>query len=119
MEKQKDKSNASEALRKIKEAEEKANKIVREAQDITSVQIIQDALEEARQIREKAVEEARKNGQVKRAAIIQKAKAEADRITLQAEQEMSALRRRTENQLEEAATKVAAKIRIFLTKGNL
>lgn len=114
-----EKSKALEALQKIKEAEEEAKKIVQEAQDTTSVQIIQDAQDQASQIKENALEEARKNGQVKRATIIQKAKAEAEEITLQAAQEKSALRKKTENQLEEAVTKVAEKIQDFFTKGVL
>ena len=119
MDNEPEKSDVLEALQKIKIAEKDAKKIVQDAQEITSVQIVQDAQEEAKQIREKAVEDARKNGQVRRATIIQKAKAEADQITLQAEQEMAVLRQRTENQLEEAVIKVAEKIRIFLTKGTL
>ena len=110
---------ALEALQKIKEAEKEAKKSVQEAQETTSVQIIQDAQEEARQIKESALEEARKNGQVRRATIIQKAKAEAEEITHQTEQEKTALRQRTEGQIEEAIIKVAEKIRNFLTKGVL
>ena len=114
-----EKSNALEALQKIKEAEEEARRTIQEAKDTTSVQIIQDAQEEARQIKDSAVEEARKNGQVKRATIIQKAKAEAKEITSQAEQEMSVLRQSTEGQLEHAVEKVAEKIQDFLKKGGL
>jgi V/A-type H+-transporting ATPase subunit G/H len=114
-----EKSKALEALQKIKEAEEEARKIVREAQDTTSVQIIQDAQDQAQQIKENALEEARRSGQVKRATIIQKAKAEAEEITLQAEQEKSALRQKTESQLEDAVAKVAEKIQDFFTKGVL
>ena len=112
-----EKSKASVALQKIKDAEEEAKKIVHHAQETTSVQIIQSAQEEAKKIRENALEEARKNGQVRRATIIQKAKADAEENTLQTEQEKTALRQRTESQLDEAAIKVAEKIRNFLTKG--
>ena len=114
-----DKSNALEALQKIKKAEEEAKKIIREAHETTSVQIFQDAQDEAEQIKEQALVEARENGQVKRAAIIQKAKAEAEEITNQAEQEKFALQQRTEDQLEDAALKAAEKIRGFLAKGGL
>ena len=119
MDNKQEKSNALEALQKIKEAEEEAKKIVQGAQETTSVQIIQDAQEEAKQIRENALEEARKNGQVKRATIIQKAKAEAEEITHQTEQEKAALRKRTEGQIEEAVIKVSERIRNFIAKGVL
>jgi len=111
-------SNALEALRKIKEAEEEARRMVQDAQDTQSVQIIQDAHEEAKQIRDKALEEARKNGQVRRAAVIQKAKAEAEGITRQAEQEKMALKKKTENQLEDAVGKVAVRIRGLISRGD-
>jgi len=119
MDNEQEKSNALEALQKIKEAEEEAKKTVQEAQETSSVQIIQDAQEEVKQIRESVLEEARKNGRVRRAAIIQKAKAEAEKITHQAEQEKTSLRQKTEGQLEEAVIKVAERIRNFLTKGVL
>lgn len=60
------KSEAFVALEKIKEAEEKARKIVHETREKTALEIIQTAYDEAKKIKKNSLEEARMKAEKKK-----------------------------------------------------
>ena len=118
MKKQPQKGEALEALRKIKQTEEKARGIIKNAREKTALEIMQDANDEARKIKEKQLNDARKGAEEKRKVIVQKALNEAEKIKNKAAEEASAQRKRAEREMPDAITKVANKMRQFLSEGS-
>lgn len=109
-----DKSEALVSLRKIKEAEGEARKLVDEAQKSKASMIIQDAYEEAERIKKNYLAKASKQAEEKRKAIIEKALSEAERIRKKTKEEEEALRRRAESYFPEAIEKARERIRNYL-----
>ena len=109
-----DKSEALVSLRKIKEAEEDARKLVEEAQKSKASMIIQEAYEEAERIKKDYLAKAHRQAEEKGKAIIEKALSEAERIRKKAKEEEEALRRQAELYFPEAVEKARERIRNYL-----
>ncbi len=109
--------DASDALQRIKEAEEKARKIVEKAREETALKIIQEAHEEAEKIKERHLNRARKKADEKRSALIQEATKEAAEIRERAEQEIVSLKKKTEKAMSKAVSQISDRIKHFIEKG--
>ncbi|MGD9345384.1 MAG: hypothetical protein PVH84_05945 [Candidatus Aminicenantes bacterium] len=113
------KNSALDALKKIKEAEVEAKKIVLEAREKTSVKIIDDAHKDAEQIKERILDEARREAQEKKSSIIQKAQDEVKRIAEDAQSEIDRLHKTSVSARSKAVAKVASRIRSAIEEGQL
>jgi vacuolar-type H+-ATPase subunit H len=112
------KSPALEALDRVREAEERAKKIIREAREKISVQIAKEAAEAAEEIKRKSLAEAKKEADARKKAILERAHQEAEAIRAESEAELSALRRQAGSAFEEAVKKAGQRIREFLGGGS-
>jgi vacuolar-type H+-ATPase subunit H len=113
------KSTALEALRKVKEAEERARAIIREAQEKISAQIIKDASEEAEKIKQAQFAQAKEAAEAKKKSVLDEAIKEAEKIRSEAEGEASALRQKAVAFMAEAVKKVTRRIKEFLEGGSV
>ena len=113
------KSEVHVALQKIKEAEDKARHLIRDAQERLAPRIIQEAQEEARKIRESCLARAKKDAEEKKDAIIGRASKEADRIREQAGEEASVLRQKARKAMPRVVEKFGAIIKKYLTEGRI
>ncbi|MFC2170023.1 hypothetical protein ACFLRM_05610 [Acidobacteriota bacterium] len=113
------KSEAHDALQKIRESEEEARRIINGAREETSVQIVQDAYDEAKKIKEQYLSEGRNKAEDKKKTIIQKAAEEADKIRKESEEEAAALVSSSETRKTGAIDNVAEKIKLYLKRENL
>lgn len=113
------KSEAFIALQKIKEAEEKARKIIEDARENKASQIVQDAYEEGRKIKEDLLAKTREEAEKKKKVIIKKAATEAEKIRKKAEAEAEEMSQRIESLMPEAVAKIRVEIRRFLEGGSL
>ncbi len=111
------KKDALDALQRIKEAEEKARKIVQEAREKTVVKIIQDAYDEAEKIKDRHLNRARKKAEERRSAIIQQAAKEAGEIREKAEQEGVSLKKKAEKAMPGAVSQISDRIKHLIEKG--
>jgi vacuolar-type H+-ATPase subunit H len=111
--------DALDALQRIKEAEEKARKIVQQAREKTAVEIIQEAHEEAEKIKDHHLIRARKKAEEKRNAIIQEAAKEADEIREEAEKEIISLTKKAKKAMSGAVSQITERIKHFIEKGEL
>lgn len=114
-----ERSQALEAIEKIKAAEERARAIVREAQDKIAAEILSLAAEEAKRIKEQVLARAKAEAEQEKAAILDEARKEAEGISLRARLEIEALKRRADDAMEEAITQIALKIKEILKEGAL
>ena len=73
-------NDALDALQRIREAEEKARKIVQDARETKAAKIIQDADDEAKKIKERHLNQARQKAEQRKSAIVQRAAKEAGEI---------------------------------------
>ena len=105
------------ALQKIKEAEERARRIIQEAQEITAIQIVQEAHEEARKIRARFLEKAKKKAEEKKKEIVDKAKKERDKIEKDSDREISELVEKTRSRMSDAVKIIGKKVEESLKKG--
>jgi vacuolar-type H+-ATPase subunit H len=112
------KSPALEALDRVREAEERAKAIVREAREKTVGQIAKEAAEAAEEIKQKSLAEAKKEADARKKAILERAHKEAESIRAESEAELTALRSRAGSAFEEAVKKAGQKIREFLGGGS-
>ena len=113
------KSPALEALDRVREAEERAKAIIREAREKTAVQIVEEAAEAAEEIKQRSLAEAKKEADDRKKAILERAHQEAEAIRAETEAELATLRRQAGAVLEEAVKKVGLKIRKFLGGGSV
>jgi vacuolar-type H+-ATPase subunit H len=111
------KSDALDALARIREAEEKTKAIIRKAKEETSLKIIQDAQDEVKQIKEKAVIAAREKAKKIKETTLKRAEEEASRIREETKKSADTLRQKGKTMLPEAVDKVALKISKFLEGG--
>jgi len=109
--------DALDALQRIKEAEEKARKIVQEASEKTAVKIIQDAHDEKEKIKDRHLNRARKKAEERRSAIIQQAAKEAGDIREKAEQEVVSLKKKAEKAMSGAVSQISDRIKHLIEKG--
>ena len=105
------KSGALEALDKIKEAEDKARKIVANAREDTALKILQAAQDEARFDKEKSLKEARAKARKIRAGLITKAEEEAARIRIETQKEKEALLKKGKAARADAVKKVSEEMK--------
>ena len=110
-------NNPLQALKKIKQAEEKARRIKQEARQEASQKIVEDARKEAREIRESVLEKARKQAEEMKDKIIQDAQKQAEDIRRQAEGEINSVRKKAGPRKKEAVNKAAETIRRRFTEG--
>jgi vacuolar-type H+-ATPase subunit H len=110
---------ALDALQRIKEAEEKARKIVQEAREKKAVKIIQDAYDEAEKIKDRHLKRARKKAEERRGALIQQAAKKAGEIREKAEQEGVSLKKKAEKAMPGAVSQISDRIRHLIEKGEL
>jgi vacuolar-type H+-ATPase subunit H len=108
------KSPALEALGRVREAEERAKAVVREAQERTAAQIAKEAAEAAEAIKQKSLAEAQKEAAARKKATLDRAYREAEAIRAQTEADLATLRRQAGTAFEEAVKKAGRKIREFL-----
>jgi vacuolar-type H+-ATPase subunit H len=108
------KSPALEALDRVREAEERAKAIIREAQEKIAVQIAKEAAEAAEEIKQKSLAEAQKEAAARKKATLERAHREAEAIRAETEAELATLRRQAGAAFEEAVKKAGLKIRGFL-----
>ncbi|MFZ2054974.1 MAG: hypothetical protein WAU81_12375 [Candidatus Aminicenantales bacterium] len=113
------KSPALEALDRVREAEDRAKAIVREAREKIATQIAKEAAEAAEKIKQKALAEARKEADARKKAILERAHQEAEAIRAEAEAELATLRRQAGAAFDKAVIKAALKIREFLGGGTV
>ena len=109
-----EKDDAVAALKRVKEAEEEARRIIQDAREKASPKIVQDAYEEAKKIKESRLTKARIKADEKKNDIIQQAAEEAEKIRKKAEEDTASLRKGAEKVMSEAIKKVAEKIRHYL-----
>jgi len=117
MNKKTGKSDALLAIQRIKEAEEKARRIILNAQEKETIKIIQDAYDEAKKIKEDYVKKARNEAEKKKRSIIDEASKEAEKIRRKAEEEASALSRKAKTIMPQTVEKFAQRIKHFLEGG--
>ncbi len=110
------KSAAIEALAKIKEAEERAQAIVREAREILSVEIIKEATREAEEIKITTLARAKEDAETHKNVILEKAVEEAGKIRAEARKETAEMRRRASERMAEAVKKTSLKVKEFLER---
>lgn len=103
-----------EALSKVKEAEVEAGRLVQEARENESAQILLDAQEEARKAHEALLSKARKTAEEQKSAAVQNAEAEALQIRQETEAEIQSLRKAVEPLKAEAVAKTVEKIAALL-----
>ncbi|MDH7512118.1 MAG: hypothetical protein QHH14_04110 [Clostridiales bacterium] len=108
------KSAAIEALAKIKEAEEQARAIVREAREKLSVEIIKGATGEAEEIKITTLARAKEEAETHKKVILEKAVEEAEKIKAEAEKETAEMRRRASALMAEVVKKMSLKVKEFL-----
>jgi vacuolar-type H+-ATPase subunit H len=114
MHQERGKGEALEALRRIREAEETARRIVRDAQEQTARKIIRDACEDAQQMREHHMKEARQRAHEIKSTMISEARQEAEKIRKEAAEEARVLSRKTEALMPRVVEKVAERIRAYV-----
>lgn len=113
------KSAALEALRKVKEAEERARTIIREAQEKVSVRILKDTSEEAEKIKQDHFARAKNAAEAKKKVVIDEALKEAEKTRSEAEAEAAAIRQKAAASMAEAVKKVTRRIKEFLEGGSV
>jgi vacuolar-type H+-ATPase subunit H len=113
------KIGALEALKKIREAEDHARKIINDAKEGMSLKIIQEAQNEARMIKEKSVEEAKAKSRKIRSELIKKAEGEAAQIREKTRQETETLCKRGGAAQSEAVKLVSEEMRKYFKGGIL
>jgi len=111
------KSPALDALGKVREAEEQAKAIVREAREIISVQVAREAAEQAEAIKKKALDEAKKEAESRKQAILERAHEQAGAIRAETEAELEELRQRARAAFGKAVDQVSLKMKEILEKG--
>lgn len=99
-----------EALSRVKEAEAEADRIVRDARENESVQILQELQEEIQKLREQRLSDARAQAEQRLQERIREAQAEARDIGKDAEAEAARLRSVAASQIPDAVAKTATKI---------
>ncbi len=107
--------NPLEALQQIRQAEGRARKIKRDAEEDASRKIIEDAHAEAAKIKDTIMAEAREKADQKRKTIIQDAENQAENIRSQAQEEMSSMQEIARKNREASIKKAAAVIQQRLT----
>jgi len=112
-------SAALEALKKVKEAEERARAIIREAQEKVSARIIEDAAEEVERIKQDHFARAKDAAGAKKKDVLDQALKEAEKIRAEAEAESAALRQKAAASMGEAVKKVTQRIKDLLDGGSV
>jgi vacuolar-type H+-ATPase subunit H len=107
-------SEALEALQRIKEAEEEARRIIEEAQQRAASNVIRDAYEEAKKIKENHLNQTRKRALEKKNSLISEAEREAEKIKKETAEEAQAISRKAEAFIPRVVEEFARKIRNFL-----
>jgi vacuolar-type H+-ATPase subunit H len=110
-------NNALAALKKIRESEEKARKIILDAMEEVNSGILPQAHQKAKDKKEKSLEEARSRAKKNKEQVIRNAQKEAEKIGKDAKDEIRELRRQMEQTLPAAVERVAEKIEEMLKKG--
>ncbi|MGB9893537.1 MAG: hypothetical protein ACPLRA_03925 [Candidatus Saccharicenans sp.] len=103
-------NEASKAIQKVKEAEEKARLMVDEARTKGSPEIIRKGTEESEELRKRIVAEARKQAESLKKEIIARAQAEAQAINQQTEVEKLEIMKKAEVNFNQAVEKTALKL---------
>ncbi|MBC7363333.1 MAG: hypothetical protein H5U07_02165 [Candidatus Aminicenantes bacterium] len=104
-------NQAWQALRKVKEAEERARLQVEEARQKTFPEIVRRASEEAEEIKKRILAEARQEAEKIKKETIARAETEAAEIKKQTEAEKQALLKRAQENFDEAVRKTSEKLR--------
>ena len=103
-----------EAIRRVKQAETDARRIIQNAREQESVQILDQAREESSRIREELMNRARERAARQRSAMIQGAEAEVEKIRAASEKEAAALREAAEPLIPAVVAQAADKITSLL-----
>jgi len=113
------KSQALEALGKVREAEERARAIVLEARDTTAVQIAKEAAGAAERVKQQAFARVKVEAEARKRAALEAAQKGADAVRAETRAELENLRRRAEASLDEAVRTISLKIKETLEKGSV
>ncbi len=103
-----------EAIKRVQQAEAEGRRIVQNAREQESVQILQKAQESAQKAREELLAQAREQARQHRKSLIEQAEAEASKTHSESEKEAGALRKAAKPVVPEAVSKTAAKIAAIL-----
>ena len=103
-----------EAIQRVQQAEAEGRRIVQNAREQESAQIMQQAEESTQKARDELLAESREQARQQRASLIEQAKAEAGEIYTESEQEAESLRKAAESLVPEAIAKTADKIAALL-----
>jgi vacuolar-type H+-ATPase subunit H len=114
MSQEKRESEALEALQRIKEAEEEARRIIKDAQQRAASNVIRDAYEEAKKIKENYLSQTRKGALEKKNSLIGEAEREAEKIRKETAEEAHAISRKAEALVPSVVEEFAKKIKNFL-----
>jgi len=103
-----------EAIKRVQQAEAEGRRIVQNAREQESVQILQKAQESAQKAREELLAQAREQARQHRKSLIEQAEAEASKTHSESEKEAGALRKAAKPLVPEAVSKAAEKIAAIL-----
>lgn len=99
-----------QALQQVREAEERARRMMEEARTRTAPDLLRKAAEEAEEARKRILTEARKQAEQLKKEMVEKARAEARAINQQTETEKAAIIKTAENNFNQAVDKAASRL---------
>jgi vacuolar-type H+-ATPase subunit H len=105
------------ALKKVREAEAAAERVVKKARDEEAVRILQEAQDESRRIRESLLAEAREKAGSDRSGQVRKAEAEAQKVREETEKMAEKIRAEATPLIPEAVKATASRIAEQLKQG--
>jgi vacuolar-type H+-ATPase subunit H len=103
-----------EAIRRVQQAEAECRRIVQNAREQESSQILQQAEEAAQKARAELLARAREQAQQQRSSLIKQAEEEAEEIRAETEREAGSLREAAGSLIPEAVSKAADRIAVLL-----
>jgi vacuolar-type H+-ATPase subunit H len=103
---------AAQALLKIKEAEDRAAALVREARETEGPRLIQSAQEESRKVRDDFIDRARREAEALTRTLIEEARSDAEGVRKRTGEEIARMRAQAgplmDRAVEEAVRRLAA-----------
>ncbi len=112
-------SGAVGALLKIKEAEDQAAALVREAREIEGPRLIQAAQEESRKVRDDLLEKARREAESLTQTLIDKARRDADEVRKRTDEEIARMRAEAGPLMDRAVAEAERRLAAVLDGGSV
>lgn len=110
---------AVRALLKIKETEDQAAALVREAREIEGPRLIQDAHEESRKIRDDLLERARREAEALTQTLIDEARRDAEEVRKRTGEEIARIRAEAGPLLDRAVKEAERRLAAVLDGGSV